>query len=80
MWSDWLSKFSSILDIHGPFSNKDSHAKNLLGLIPNDLVWLQFKNARNEVNNLVKKSGIISSRRLIEPNVIPGTPGDLLMS
>ena len=27
MWSDWRSKFSAILDIHAPFSNKRLRGK-----------------------------------------------------
>ena len=76
MWSDWLSKFSAILDIHAPFSNKRLRCKKspwINSLLiqkmrerdslkkrfdknSNDLVWSQFKKARNEVNNLVKKT------------------------
>ena len=71
MWSDWLSKFSAILDIHAPFSNKRLRCKKspwINSLLiqkmrerdsnhnPNDLVWSQFKKAPNEVNNLVKKA------------------------
>ena len=76
MWSDWLSKFSPILDIHAPFSNKRLRCKKspwINSLLiqkmrerdslkkrfdknSNDLVWSQFKKARNEVNNLVKKT------------------------
>ena len=29
MWSDWLSKFSVILDIHAPFSNKRLGCKKI---------------------------------------------------
>ena len=76
MWSDWLSKFSAILDIHAPFTNKRLRCKKsswINSLLiqkmrerdslkkrfdknPNDFVWSQSKNARNEVNNLVKKT------------------------
>ena len=76
LWSDWLSKFSAILDIHAPFSNKRlrcqkspwinslliqkmrerNSLKKRFDKNPNDLVWSQFKKARNEVNYLVKKT------------------------
>ena len=76
MWFDWLLKFSAILGIHAPFSNKRLRCKKspwINSLLiqkmrerdslkkrfdknPNDLVWSQFKKARNEVNNLVKKT------------------------